>query len=104
MHDRLEQAVWVDVRRFLEDPGRLVRAFITARPAASRHGPGLGFIGELHRAAEETTMKLLSLEPQRCPTAVAVALGLAEDDGALHVVRTRSRGRAVARPHAGDGA
>lgn len=70
-----------------------VGAFVTARPAATRRGPALGFVGELHRTLEETTMKLLSLGPRRCPLAIAAALGVAEEEEALHVVRTRSRGR-----------
>ncbi|MDB5818770.1 MAG: Transcriptional regulator, GntR family [Rhizobacter sp.] len=70
-----------------------VGAFVTAHGAASSKSPNLGFVGELHRVLEETTVKVLSLGMTRCPLPVAAALGLGEADDALHVLRTRSRNR-----------
>lgn len=89
----------ITVRRALADLGedgfiqnrQGVGAFVTANIGKSKHGPDFSFIGEMRRALKETTMQLLLLETQRCPAAIAAALGLADHEQALHVVRTRSQ-------------
>jgi len=48
------------------------------------------FIGDMRRAMKETTMQILILEVQKCPTVIARSLGLPEHREALHLVRTRS--------------
>jgi len=67
-----------------------VGAFVAVDIGAARHGPDFSFIGDMRRTLKETTMQLLLLETARCPLAIAAHLGLAEDEGALHLVRTRS--------------
>lgn len=54
------------------------------------HGPDFSFIGDMRRAMKETTMQILLLEVQQCPTAIARSLGLPDQHEALHLVRTRS--------------
>jgi GntR family transcriptional regulator len=70
-----------------------VGAFVTAERSPVQKSPSLGFVDELHRVLAETTVKVMSIDKQRCPSAVAAALGLGESEEALHVVRTRARGR-----------
>ncbi len=90
----------ITVRRALADlaEGGFIRnrqgvgAFVTAGSGKTQEGPDFSFVGEMRRALKETTMTLLLLETRRCPAAIAAALGLADDEPALHVVRTRSRG------------
>lgn len=89
----------ITVRRALADLGaeglilnrQGVGAFVTADSENRKHGPDFGFIGEMRRALKETTMKILLLETRRCPATIAAALGLADNEQALHLVRTRSR-------------
>jgi GntR family transcriptional regulator len=69
-----------------------VGAFVTADASRMKHGPDFSFIGDMRRTLKETTMKLLSLELQRCPKPIAAALGLSDNEEALHVMRTRSQG------------
>ena len=68
-----------------------VGAFITASTGKTKRGPDFSFIGEMRRALKETTMTLLLLETRQCPATIAAALGLADHEQALHVVRTRSQ-------------
>jgi len=74
-----------------------IGAFVTA-PASgkAKPAPDFSFIGDLRRTLKETTMRILHFETERCPPAIAAALGLAEGEEAVHLVRTRSsRGRPV---------
>ena len=70
-----------------------VGAFVTADAQAAPKAPAVGFVGELQRVLAETTVKVVSIAPQRCPSQVAAALGLGESGEGLHVIRIRSRGR-----------
>ena len=56
----------------------------------TNHGPDFSFIGDMRRAMKETTMQILRLEVQQCPTAIARSLRLPDQHEALHVLRTRS--------------
>lgn len=67
-----------------------VGAFVTFRKNGGKSGPDFSFIGDMRRTLKETTMSILRLERERCPAPIATALGLAEDDEALHLVRVRS--------------
>jgi GntR family transcriptional regulator len=67
-----------------------VGAFVTAKPRKAKAGLDFSFIGDMRRTLKETTMRILHFEIERCPPAVGAALGLAEGDEALHLVRTRS--------------
>ncbi len=90
----------ITVRRALADLGedgfivnrQGVGAFVAARAARMKPGPDFSFIGEMRRTLKETTMKILQLEIRRCPQSIAAHLGLAEEEDALHLVRTRSCG------------
>jgi GntR family transcriptional regulator len=66
-------------------------AFVTAPPAAGPSMRPIGFVDEMQRVLDETTMRIVSMEQSRCPAAIAAALGLGEEDEALHLLRTRSR-------------
>jgi GntR family transcriptional regulator len=90
----------ITVRRALADLGEEgfirnrqgVGAFVAAGAGKTKPGPDFSFIGEMRRTLKETTMKILLLEVRRCPRPIAAHLGLAEDEDALHLVRTRSYG------------
>ena len=69
-----------------------VGAFVAADIGKARQGPDFSFIGDMRRTLKETTMRILLLETGRCPRAIGVPLGLADDEPALHLVRTRSYG------------
>lgn len=89
----------ITVRRALGDLDRegLIRneqgvgAFVTVDADRIRQEPSFGLIGDMRRTLRETTMRLVSLEFQRCPAPIATALRLADGEQALHVVRTRSK-------------
>ncbi len=66
-------------------------AFVTDRAHAAPAARPLGFLGEMHRVLDETTMRVLSIERARCPASIAAALRLHEGDEALHLLRVRSR-------------
>jgi GntR family transcriptional regulator len=70
-----------------------VGAFVVGPPRATPAPKKMGFVAELNRAYEETTMKVLSLRVERCPLSIAQELGLGESVDALHVVRVRSIGQ-----------
>jgi GntR family transcriptional regulator len=74
-----------------------VGAFITAKTSGkTRSGADFSFIGDMRRTLKETTMSILHFEVERCPASIAAALGLADGEEAVHLVRTRSaRGQAV---------
>jgi GntR family transcriptional regulator len=74
-----------------------VGAFVTAKTSGKTNpGPNFSFIGDMRRTLKETTMSILSFEVERCPAPIAAALGLADGEEAVHLIRTRSaRGRAV---------
>lgn len=74
-----------------------VGAFVTAQGAGkAKPGPDFSFIGDMRRTLKETTMSILHSEVERCPAPIAAALGLADGEEAVHLIRTRSaRGRAV---------
>jgi GntR family transcriptional regulator len=90
----------ITVRRALTDLHRegLIRneqgvgAFVTADSSRMKNGPDFSFIGNMRRTLKETTMNLLSLELRRCPGPIAAALGLTDNEEALHVVRVRQKG------------
>ena len=68
-----------------------VGAFVTANGRAkAQPGPDFSFIGDMRRTLKETTMRILHFEEERCPAAIAAALGLPDDVPAVHLVRTRS--------------
>jgi GntR family transcriptional regulator len=67
-----------------------VGTFVATDIGKARQGPDFSFIGDMRRTLKETTMQILLLETRRCPRAIAAHLGLAEDEQALHLVRTRS--------------
>jgi len=67
-----------------------VGAFVAIDIGRARQAPDFSFIGDMRRTLKETTMQILLLETARCPPAIAAHLGLAEDEEALHLVRTRS--------------
>jgi len=69
-----------------------VGAFVAVDTRKARRGPDFSFIGDMRRTLKETTMKILLLETRRCPSAIGAHLGLANDEPALHLVRTRSHG------------
>ena len=69
-----------------------VGAFVAADIGRARQGPDFSFIGDMRRTLKETTMKILLLETGRCPGGIAAHFGLADDEPALHLVRTRSYG------------
>ncbi|WP_256354485.1 GntR family transcriptional regulator [Variovorax sp. dw_308] len=91
----------ITVRRALTDleAEGLVRneqgagAFVTAEQPAPNQLLNLGFVDDLRRQSAETTVKVLSLDHQRCPYTVAQALRIDTSASALHVVRVRSRSR-----------
>lgn len=68
-----------------------VGAFVTAPRKAPTMAPSLSFVAGLRRVVEETDVRVLSLELSRCPSYIAGALELGEEDMALHVVRIRLR-------------
>ena len=74
-----------------------VGAFVTAKTnGKARPGPDFSFIGDMRRTLKETTMRILHFGVERCPAPIAAALGLADGEEAVHLVRTRSaRGKAV---------
>ncbi|MCW5735401.1 MAG: GntR family transcriptional regulator [Enhydrobacter sp.] len=67
-----------------------VGAFVAVDIGKARQGPDFSFIGDMRRTLKETTMQILLLETARCPRATGAHLGLADDEPALHLVRTRS--------------
>ena len=69
-----------------------VGTFVTFVPSDAAQRPNLGVVAELNRAFEETRVRVLALEVQRCPRAVAGALRLPADVDALHILRTRFKG------------
>jgi len=69
-----------------------VGAFVAVDTGKAGQGADFSFIGDMRRTLKETTMKILLLENRRCPLAIAAHLGLADDERALHLVRTRSYG------------
>jgi len=56
----------------------------------AKPGPDFSFIGDMRRTLKETTMRILHFEVRRCPAPIATALGLADGEEAVHLVRTRS--------------
>jgi GntR family transcriptional regulator len=74
-----------------------VGAFVTAKTnGKAQSRPDFSFIGDMRRTLKETTMEILHFEVERCPAPIATALGLADGEEAVHLVRTRSaRGQAV---------
>jgi GntR family transcriptional regulator len=66
-----------------------VGAFVTSSRQPMRKAPSLSFVAGLREVVETTTVQVLSLGLSRCPRYIADALGLGDEDEALHVVRVR---------------
>jgi len=68
-----------------------VGAFVTAPRMAPKKAPSLSFVAGLRKVVEETDVRVLGIELSRCPHYIADALGIGDEDEALHVVRIRLR-------------